>query len=126
MEIWRFSSRKSWSGPGLREGLLLSNHHFRYLCGKMDACGAGWRYQGIDYRITFKSGHIAGQKAGILADLAVAPLPISSCDDRIVPVDPSLGLPPLPNYILGMRVTPNAPAPVKAVADHIRAIFAEI
>ena len=84
----------------------------------------GLEQEGIDYRITFKSAHIAGQKAGILADLAVAPLPISSCTDNIVVVDLTLNLPKLPDYALGMLVTKNASAPVKAVADHIRAIIA--
>ncbi len=80
--------------------------------------------QGRDFRITFMSAYIAGQKAGILADLAIAPLPKSSCTDRIVALDDSYGLPELPEYGLSMIVGHDASPSVKAVADHLRATFA--
>ena len=85
----------------------------------------GLEKQQRDYRITFKSAHIAGQKAGLAADLAIAPLPLSSCTGEIVALDESFGLPELPKYALGMLVAKNAPPPVEAVADHMRAIFAD-
>ncbi len=85
----------------------------------------GLEEQQRDYRITFKSAHIAGQKAGILADLAIAPLPASSCDENIIELDESLGLPKMPKYALGMIIATDPSPPVKAVADHLRAIFAE-
>ena len=85
----------------------------------------GLEKQQRDYRITFKSAHIAGQKAGLAADLAIAPLPLSSCTGDIVALDESFGLPELPKYALGMLVAKNATPPVEAVADHFRAIFAD-
>lgn len=85
----------------------------------------GLEKQQRDYRITFKSAHIAGQKAGLAADLAIAPLPLSSCTGDIVALDESFGLPELPKYALGMLVSKNASPPVEAVADHLRAIFAD-
>ena len=85
----------------------------------------GLEKQQRDYRITFKSAHIAGQKAGLAADLAIAPLPLSSCTGDIVALDDSLGLPEMPNYALGLLVAKNATPPVEAVADHMRAIFAD-
>ncbi len=85
----------------------------------------GLEKQQRDYRITFKSAHIAGQKAGLAADLAIAPLPLSSCTGEIVALDESFGLPELPKYALGMLVAKNATPPVEAVADHMRAIFAD-
>ncbi|MGI9357594.1 MAG: LysR family transcriptional regulator [Rhizobiaceae bacterium] len=81
----------------------------------------GLERQQRDYRITFKSAHLAGQKAGIRADLAIAPLPLSSCDGDIVPLATSHGLPELDNYTLGMMVRPNAQKHVLAVADTLRA-----
>ncbi len=85
----------------------------------------GLEKQQRDYRITFKSAHIAGQKAGLAADLAIAPLPLSSCTGDIVALDESFGLPDMPKYALGMLVVKNATPPVCAVADHLRAIFAD-
>src|SRR5690606_33163715 len=78
---------------------------------------------GRDYRVAYMSAHTAGQRAAILADLAVAPLPKSFINDDIVVLDEEEGLPPLPNYHLAMIVAPDAPAPVQAAADHIRAAF---
>jgi hypothetical protein len=41
-----------------------------------------------------------------------------------VEAPPRHGLPPLPEYALGMIVAAGAPAPVRAAADHLRASFA--
>jgi DNA-binding transcriptional LysR family regulator len=94
--------------------------------------GCVWRKEGIDglerqgraWREAFKSAHISGQRAAILADLAVAPIPASSLGGRIVEAAARHGLPPLPHYALGMLVARDAPAPVRAAADHLRASFA--
>lgn len=84
----------------------------------------GLEAQGRPYRIAFHSAYISGQRAAILADLAVAPLPISSLMGDIVEADPSFNLPALPSYALGMIVADDASAPVLAAADHLRASFA--
>lgn len=93
--------------------------------------GCAWRSDalealgrsGRDYRIAYMSAHAAGQRAAILADLAVAPLPKSFIGDEIVGLGPEEGLPALSNYNLAMIVAPDASAPVLAAADHIRATF---
>ncbi len=81
--------------------------------------------QGRDYRVTFKSAYISGQKAAIRADLAVAPLPASSCEGDIVALGSEHGLPELSDYAIGMLTGRDPSAPVKAVADHLRASFAD-
>lgn len=81
----------------------------------------GLERQKRDYRITFKSAHLAGQKAGLRADLAIAPLPLSSCDGEIVPLGSTHDLPELDNYSMGMMVRPNAEKHVLAVAEALRA-----
>lgn len=78
---------------------------------------------GRDYRIAYMSAHTAGQRSAILSDLAVAPLPRSFIGEDIVALGPEEGLPLLPTYNLAMIVAPDASAPVKAAADHIRATF---
>jgi len=79
--------------------------------------------EGRDYRVAYMSAHTAGQRAAILADLAVAPMPKSFIGDDIVALGPQEGLPALSNYNLAMMVAPDASAPVLAAADHIRATF---
>jgi DNA-binding transcriptional LysR family regulator len=78
---------------------------------------------GREYRIAYMSAHTAGQRSAILSDLAVAPLPKSFIGEEVVALGPEEGLPLLPTYNLAMIVAPDASAPVKAAADHIRATF---
>lgn len=77
-----------------------------------------------DYRISFQSAYISGQKAAILADLAVAPLPLSAISHPIVVADDSHALPKLGDYSLGMVVAPNSGKAANAAAEHLRASFA--
>jgi DNA-binding transcriptional LysR family regulator len=94
--------------------------------------GCIWRKSGLEglerqarpYRIAFHSAYISGQRAAILADLAVAPLPISSLTGQIVEAEPRFNLPPLPEYAIGMLLADDATAPVNAAAEHLRACFA--
>ncbi|MDP3896160.1 MAG: LysR family transcriptional regulator, partial [Mesorhizobium sp.] len=91
--------------------------------------GCAWRIRaldalsesGRDYRVAYMSAHTAGQRAAILADLAVAPLPRSFIGEDIVALGAKDGLPELGTYNLVMIVAPDASAPVRAAADHIRA-----
>lgn len=76
---------------------------------------------GRNYRVAYMSAHTAGQRAAILADLAVAPLPRSFISGELVALGPKDGLPELADYNLAMMVAPEASAPVRAAADHIRA-----
>lgn len=84
----------------------------------------GLKAVGREWRVAFKSAHIAGQRAAVLADLAVAPLPASSLDDKIVEARPELGLPPLPSFALAMITVRDPSRAVQAAADHLRASFA--
>jgi DNA-binding transcriptional LysR family regulator len=91
--------------------------------------GCAWRADalealgrdGHEYRIAYMSAHTAGQRAAILADLAVAPLPRSFIGNDIVALGPEHGLPALSSYNLCMQITSEPSAPVRAAADHIRA-----
>lgn len=86
---------------------------------------SGLDAQNRDYRITFKSSHVAAQKAGIMADLAIAPLPISACTGRVIALDDGYGLPPLPDFAIGMMIAKDVSPPVCAVANHLRATLAD-
>ena len=94
--------------------------------------GCAWRKVAIEsldameipWRVAFQSAHIAGQRAAILADLAVAPIPVSSVGGNIVEAPNHFGLPHLPQYGLGLIVTKDPNAAVLAAADHLRASFA--
>lgn len=93
--------------------------------------GCAWRIramealgrEGRNYRVAYMSAHTAGQRAAISADLAVAPLPKSFIGDGLTILGPKDGLPELGTYNLVMVMAPDASAPVRAAADHIRATF---
>jgi DNA-binding transcriptional LysR family regulator len=76
------------------------------------------------WRVAFQSAHISGQRAAVLADLAVAPIPISSLGGDIVEAPQHFGLPDLPSYALGLLVTDDPNPAVTAAVDHLRASFA--
>ena len=83
----------------------------------LDALGR----EGRNYRIAYMSAHTAGQRAAVLSDLAIAPLPRSFIGDGIVALGTKDGLPDLADYNLTMLVAPDAGPSVQAAADHIRA-----
>ena len=60
----------------------------------------------------------------MLADLAVAPIPLSSCTPDIVPLGKEQGLPKLKDYALALAVKDTPSDAVKAAADHVRVISA--
>src|SRR5690606_23143191 len=83
-------------------------------CAWRSAALAALGEQGRSYRIAYMSAHTAGQRAAILADLAIAPLPKSFIGGDLVELGENDGLPPMGNYHIGMIVTPDASAPVRA------------
>ena len=93
--------------------------------------GCAWRQKAIEglgrdgrnYRVAYMSAHAAGQRAAILADLAIAPLPKSFITGDMVELGPKDGLPTIGEYTLAMLVGAEPSAPVKACADHIRSAF---
>ncbi|MBL8584119.1 MAG: LysR family transcriptional regulator [Rhizobiaceae bacterium] len=105
----------------LREPLPISvwEEGCAWRAGALEALGR----DGRNYRIAYMSSHTAGQRAAILADLAIAPMPKSFIGGDLVALTEADGLPEMNSYSLAMLVAPDASAPVKAAADHIRAAF---
>jgi len=81
--------------------------------------------QGLDWRVAFQSGNISGQRAAILADLAVAPIAKYGLGGDIVEAPEKHGLPKLPGYALGLLHGRNKNPAVVAAADHLRACFSQ-
>lgn len=92
-------------------------------CVWRNAALEGLAQLGRDYRVAFQSAHIAGQRAAILADLAVAPIPQSCLGGQIVAARPEHNLPPLPRYAVGLVTAASPSAPALAAKDHLRAAF---
>ncbi|MEM1362422.1 MAG: LysR family transcriptional regulator [Pseudomonadota bacterium] len=94
--------------------------------------GCAWREAGLEalscqgraWRIAFQSAHISGQRAAILADLAIAPIPVASITGDIVEVPDRYGLPILPRYALALMLGDKPNPAIDAAADHLRAAFA--
>ena len=80
--------------------------------------------EGRPWRLAFQSAHLSGQRAAIMADLAVAPIPESSVVGDMVEVPARFNLPKLPQYALGLVFGDNPNPAVEAAADHLRASFA--
>ncbi|PZO77780.1 MAG: LysR family transcriptional regulator [Mesorhizobium amorphae] len=86
----------------------------------MDALGR----EGRNFRIAYMSAFTSAQRAAIKADLAIAPMGRSFVGGDIVELGVKDGLPDIGTYSIGLYVSPEASAPVRAVADHIRAAMA--
>ncbi len=93
--------------------------------------GCAWRgnalhaleTSGRSYRIAYMSSHSTGQRAAIMADLAVAPFGKTLLGEGIVALGPEHGLPELGHYQLGMIIKPDAGPHIEAVADNLRSVF---
>ncbi len=81
---------------------------------------------GRDYRVAYMSAHAAGQRAAIVADLAVAPLPKSFVGPGLQVLCADDGLPDLSSYSVGMVMARDPSPPVRAVADYFRATYGDI
>jgi hypothetical protein len=66
---------------------------------------------------------MAGQRAAILADLAVAPMGRSFVGPDIQILDENCGLPAPGEYQLLLKVAANPSPPICALSDHFRAGF---
>lgn len=73
---------------------------------------------GLGYRIAYSCEHCAGQEAAMLADLAVAPFPLSLVRPPLRRIDPSL-LPPLGEYQLVLIKRPGAAEACESLAEHV-------
>ncbi|MEM8794781.1 MAG: LysR family transcriptional regulator [Pseudomonadota bacterium] len=81
---------------------------------------------GRKYRLAYMSAHTAGQRAAVLADLAVAPFPASLVEPPMVELTPQDGLPKLGTYRDGLIVRPDPGDAVLAVADHVKSAFKDM
>ena len=96
--------------------------------------GCVWRADAVEklqragrkFRIAFLSAYTTGQRAAVLAGLAIAPLPRYLVQGDMVQLGERDGLPDLGHYDIGLQVIDSASAPVLAVADHVRDAFAEL
>jgi len=121
-----FQERLAWAG--LHNGVAYEK---RPLPLSVWEEGCSWRRSAlasleaadIDHRIAFMSAHLSGQRAAILADLAVAPIPVSCCVNGIIELTEQDGLPKLSNYGVGMVMQKKPSEPAQAAAEHIRASF---
>lgn len=105
----------------LREPLPVSlwEEGCAWRAGALEALGR----EGRNFRIAYMSAHTAGQRAAIMAYLAVAPLPKSFLGCDMVELSTKDGMPDIGTYSVAMIVSPDASPPVQAAADHIRAAF---
>jgi DNA-binding transcriptional LysR family regulator len=92
-------------------------------CAWRKAGVAGLERQNRAYRIAFQSAHISGQRAAVLADLAVAPIAVSALGGQIIEADARHGLPSLGLCALGLMISEAPSAPVLAAADYLRTSF---
>ena len=118
-----FSEHLTWAG--LKNGVAFEK---RPLPVSVWNEGCSWRSSGltslekanIDHRVAFMSAHISGQRAAMLADLAVAPIPVSCCTNEIVALSEEDGLPSLETYGVGMILRKEPSEPVQAAAEQIK------
>lgn len=96
--------------------------------------GCSWRANAVralgetgrDFRIAYMSAHTAAQRAALMSDLAVAPLPVSCIEPPLICIGEKQGLPKLGTYQSRMRVRTDAGECSRAVADHVVACYAAI
>lgn len=78
------------------------------------------------YRIAYASAHTMAQRAAVVSDLAIAPLPRSYITDDMQILGPKEGLPELISFDIRLLTSPQLSTPAKAVAEGIRAAFETI
>lgn len=97
--------------------------------------GCIWRAEALNalerqkrsYRIAYLSGHTMAQRAAVLADLAVAPLPSSNLTPDMKPLSEKDGLPELGVFdIRLLTAVGRSSGPVAAVTDSIRHFFSDL
>lgn len=94
--------------------------------------GCFWRYQalksieaiGRDYRVAFQSSHLTGQRAAILSDLVIAPMPRSALAGSVVEVGEQYGLPPMEVSDVVLHLANKKTEAMTVVVEHIRSSFA--
>lgn len=75
---------------------------------------------GVEYRIAYVSETALGQQAAILADLAIAPMPVSMVTPQFEVLSNKMGLPDLPSYQINLVQPKEINAASKAFTQHVR------
>ncbi|WP_283194410.1 LysR family transcriptional regulator [Rhizobium sp. AN80A] len=95
--------------------------------------GCIWRLEALaqlermkrDFRVAFLSGHTMAQRAAVVSDLAIAPLPRSYVGEDMVILGAQDGLPELGSFDIRLLTISQLTAPMKTVAESIRLAFSE-
>lgn len=124
-----FVETLSWAG--LQGGCA---HEYPVLPLALSDIGCSWRSCAIkaldatdrDYHIAYSSPHCAGQEAAILADLAVAPFPVSLIKPPLQRLGSREGLPDLGTYQISLYCASNMTSAAKAFAEHVRETLREL
>ncbi|KEC73458.1 HTH-type transcriptional regulator DgdR [Rhizobium leguminosarum bv. phaseoli CCGM1] len=77
------------------------------------------------YRVAYLSGHTMAQRAAVLSDLAIAPLPLSYVSEDMAILGLQEGLPELGSFDIRLLTAAQVSGPIETVADSIRGAFAE-
>ncbi|GEO83406.1 MULTISPECIES: LysR family transcriptional regulator [Alphaproteobacteria] len=94
-------------------------------CWRADALGRLDRDKRA-YRIAYLSAHTMAQRAAVIADLAVAPLPRSYLTDDMTALGAKQGLPDLGSFEVRLLTGAETSDTICAVADSVRFAFAEM
>lgn len=78
------------------------------------------------YRIAYLSAHTMAQRAAVIADLAVAPLPRSYLTDDMTALGAKHGLPELGSFEVRLLTGRETSETIQAVADSVRYAFSEM
>ena len=78
------------------------------------------------YRIAYLSAHTMAQRAAVIADLAVAPLPRSYLTDDMTALGAKHGLPELGSFEVRLLTGKETSETIRAVADSVRYAFSEM
>jgi DNA-binding transcriptional LysR family regulator len=95
--------------------------------------GCIWRQEALSqlernkrpYRVAYLSGHTMAQRAAVVSDLAIAPLPRSYVSEDMVILGAQEGLPELGSFEIRLLTASQLSGPMQAVAESIRHAFAE-
>ena len=78
------------------------------------------------YRVAYLSGHTMAQRAAVISDLAVAPMPRSYVTDEMRILGERDGLPELGGFDIRLLTPQKLSDPVRIVAESIREAFGEM
>ncbi|HCL67461.1 MAG TPA: LysR family transcriptional regulator [Rhizobium sp.] len=78
------------------------------------------------YRIAYLSAHTMAQRAAVIADLAIAPLPRSYLTDDMVALGAKQGLPDLGSFEVRLLTNGQCSETALAVADSVRFAFSDM